>query len=48
MATVASVHIAGSCSRRENPREIVLISNFGHSGDQSAEKREKQAWFRTG
>jgi hypothetical protein len=41
MATVTSVYIAGSCSHRENRREIVLISNFGHSGGQSAEKREE-------
>jgi hypothetical protein len=41
MATVASVHIGGSCCHRQNHREILLISDFGYSGDQSAEKREK-------
>jgi hypothetical protein len=33
---VASVPIVGSCSPRENQREIVPARNFGPSGNQSA------------
>jgi len=41
---VASVPIAGSCSHRQNPREIVLMSNFDHLGSQSARNVRNHGW----
>jgi hypothetical protein len=43
--------MAGSTVQRENKREIVLLSNVGHSGEQSAETGKngvQKAWGKLG
>jgi hypothetical protein len=40
----ASVQVTGSCSHRENLRETVLLSNFGHSDNQPAKNVKEEGW----